>query len=623
MGLKHLKTNRRTKLAPLPLKVGTAEQEMEAAAPELHATVDPWLSAGRVEIAGLRNKFDGKHGTPISYNPSFGSYTVELDDKETIVVQPIHLRKVHRSDGASISQRIEATGFTNKLDGTQSVVTVYNEATHSSEGCHAVDSRHEAMMESNANTIAALRAAITDLESRLVSSAANDRDLEAKLSAFVESKLKGSTEADLESGASAPLSPLTGGTSMFIGNTGDKGVREDGQTPSPSSASVSSSLTCFGVIYYKISQTDSQAQRIAWALCALSVATVEIFAMMSVIALSSSPRCVSNDDCEQGQVCAFNMGSDGQEHPSHCEDCDAILNFDRYKYLYEGGAIFNGREWKYHPSGKHIFFELPSSGNETLMQSCQAQLDDAYGFEDFSQCLWWQMEIKKITWATYVVLIVTVYMITAALMTERQSQLFDMHARVAMLGRTDVCGKHQLPVWIIAFTELLLDKVLITSVMCSAMWLIMTTGMGPADILLNGAALTFVLTLDEEVVNFLVSEERRELMLATLEAGVNEGALTGDESAIRGQVRCVCGWVTFTAYFQSISYGVSCAEVSGMIIFVSVVSLVVSPLIEDMAAEIYTAPRKSSSVFGRLLGSLTSSAAGALVYYILGDAFLQ
>ena len=81
---------------------------------------------------------------------------------------------------------------------------------------------------------------------------------------------------------------------------------------------------------------------------------------MSVIALSSAPRCEVNDDCDQGEVCAFKTYAGGQEQTSHCLDCDQVFNYEKYQVLYESNTIFNAEGFMYHPSGDHIFFEVAS-----------------------------------------------------------------------------------------------------------------------------------------------------------------------------------------------------------------------------------------------------------------------
>lgn len=127
-----------------------------------------------------------------------------------------------------------------------------------------VTARYEAMALATEANIAALRSTIADLESRLANHAA-DHDQEAKLGAHgVQAKLKGEAEADLESGAMVPLSPLTGGTSVFAGG-GGRSCKEGEEADS--SSSVSSSLTCFGVICFKISQSKSKVRGVYACRC--------------------------------------------------------------------------------------------------------------------------------------------------------------------------------------------------------------------------------------------------------------------------------------------------------------------------------------------------------------------
>mmetsp|Transcript_8127 Transcript_8127/g.20814 ORF Transcript_8127/g.20814 Transcript_8127/m.20814 type:complete len:685 (+) Transcript_8127:263-2317(+) len=595
------------------------------------------MVAQRVEVQGLRNQFDGRQGVVAEFNPAFGSYAVRLDgDGKRLKVQAVNLRRVHTASTATspFPMPSNATAVFSPAPLPQPKFTARSGDTKLSIDDRDVNARYEAMAVTTEASIAALKSTIAELEARLANSAAVDHDLEAKLSAYVDLKLKGSAEADLESGAMVPLSPLTGGTSAFVSHAGaDKGGGscEDNTEADSVSACASSALTCFGVVCFKISEAKSKVERIVWALCGLGAVAIELLAIMSVIALSAAPRCEVNDDCPQGEVCAFTKYESGQHAVlDYCLDCDAVLDYEKYRHLYEEGDFTTSEGFMFHPSGEHIFFEVPSSGNETLVESCMAQLEDAYGYDDFGQCLWWQMNMDKMTWATFVVFFVTVYMIIAALMTERQSQLFDMHARTALLG--NLCGKHRssyaTELSIIVFTELLLNKVLITSVMCSAMWLMMTTGMGPADILLNGAALTFILTLDEEVVNLLVSEERRNVMLATLEAGlIREGTLSGKEATVRGQARAMCACVTFFAYMKIIERG-SCTEVSLSITYVSLLSIMVSSVIEDIAAEVQ-ARSEGGGIRGcgpkvkQMAESLVSSAAGGLVFYVTFSAFLH
>lgn len=235
------------------------------------------MVAQRVEVQGLRNQFDGRQGVVAEFNPAFGSYAVRLDgDGKHLKVQAVNLRRVHTASTATspFPMPSNATAVFSPVPLPQPKFTARSGDAKLSIDDRDVNARYEAMAVTTEASIAALKSTIAELEARLANSAAVDHDLEAKLSAYVDLKLKGSAEADLESGAMVPLSPLTGGTSAFVSHAGaDKGGGscEDNTEADSVSACASSALTCFGVVCFKISEAKSKVRGmrgVAWcAVC--------------------------------------------------------------------------------------------------------------------------------------------------------------------------------------------------------------------------------------------------------------------------------------------------------------------------------------------------------------------
>ena len=95
------------------------------------------------------------------------------------------------------------------------------------------------------------------------------------------------------------------------------------------------------------------------------------------------------------------------------------------------------------------------------------------------------------------------------------------------------------------------------------MQLIMTSSLGPGDVLLNGAALVFIVTLDDELPKFFIKGTDRDAILGTLLRDVKATAfqLCEEELYLRGWVRVATTGLTSIIYFALV-IGESCEHMT-------------------------------------------------------------
>ena len=337
--------------------------------------------------------------------------------------------------------------------------------------------------------------------------------------------------------------------------------------------------------------------RACWILGAVMLACTEMFALQAVAMGSIWPKCVYDDDCPLGKVCLLlqYVGREEFQKQGVCTDC-SLFSGDVEK---EGG--WTGAIRSIIGLGELANFRFTKSRTDdrwpavtNAFEYCYNQIidpavsewvsgpsDDGEGrTSHIGECLHIKESMKKFGALDFIVMIIAFFLVCASISHERQQQLYCRYLRQTLLPPP----YRDLRAACLQLVELL-TAALLPCVTLSMSLLIFSGNMASTDMLLNGVAIAFVLVIDDELPNVILSQTDVKAIEHFAE-GVGDKQ-TMSTLKLKGLATAL---VSFIALFINLSFGqyLPCDTVAYGCFLVAFVSPVASRLLEELVAVQYT-----------------------------------
>ena len=181
-----------------------------------------------------------------------------------------------------------------------------------------------------------------------------------------------------------------------------------------------------------------------WALAALALALLEVFATQSVAIGTGYQKCVYDDECKLGTVCVY-MRLEGMEENQYlnqavCLDCNAAYSWPgkgaQPGWFKLASDILKPKiaGFQMAPARTGDRWDVSSNARDY----CQSTLDAPFvqqwsNATNFDNCLYVQEALLKFGALDSVVMVMAFLLVCFAICAERQQQLFNQHLRLMLL----------------------------------------------------------------------------------------------------------------------------------------------------------------------------------------------
>ena len=270
------------------------------------------------------------------------------------------------------------------------------------------------------------------------------------------------------------------------------------------------SVNLYGVAVLHAVVSRKRSAQCLWSTVPLAFALLQIFALHSIAFGSAWTKCVYDQDCALGTACirvnerspqyfcadCANIVGDGDQEWS-LSPVETALGFDTH---------WNRTTYEFTPALTGDLYPIAASAYEWCQNFVDASRTPfvsawlSVQSQDFSHCLHVQEALHKFGALDLVVVVTGFVLVCLAIAADRQQQLLNRHLRVLLLP----------PPWrslrALSFVVLEMSlEALLPSVSLAMVLLIIQGGVDATGVLLNGVAVCFVLTIDDEVPHVLLS----------------------------------------------------------------------------------------------------------------------
>ena len=310
-----------------------------------------------------------------------------------------------------------------------------------------------------------------------------------------------------------------------------------------------------------------------WIFAALGLALMEIFAVQSVAIGTGYSKCLYDDDCKLGTVCAYlhtpSMPKDSFFRQAICVDCNIIFPWQGKQPLPEwftvASYLFKPRidGFQMAPARPGVNFGVAPKASEFCRSQLEApwvkQWSNATNFDTVRhvsrsgsisppsgsrtptnsllrlvacsspggrrivsppQCLFVREALRRFGALDVLVMLMAFFLVCASICTERQQQLFNKHLRLMLMPPPWRSPK----AFVFRVIEALLGA-LLPSVCLSMALLLFGGDLSSTAVLLNGVAIAFVLVIDDELPNVVLSEADKKAVDSFAETAGNSSKL--------------------------------------------------------------------------------------------------
>lgn len=299
------------------------------------------------------------------------------------------------------------------------------------------------------------------------------------------------------------------------------------------------SLSFFGISLLCSVLMKRRSKQCLWTAASITLSILEMVALHSIAFSMSFQKCVYDDDCLVGRVCVHvpkpDFSTTGEFYEqSICADCADVIVADA-KHLAHKRSLEETPGWvpfieaMTGVNTHYVSTRLTSSRTgdrwpvaDTATEFClnyleapfvqawsvaaRAYHDDPSQGGDFSKCLHVQEAMERRGEADFIVTVVAFLLVCLSISSDRKQQLLNQHLRHMLLP----------PPWkslrsaAFKVLELILASLLPTVCLSMILLLFGAASLTATDVLLNGVAVAFVLLVDDELPEAVLSATDRQ-----------------------------------------------------------------------------------------------------------------